>query len=84
MSEQNLLVNLVKKSVGLPTGESSCCGTVASQVSQKAANACDGAQSVDSEKGNASCCPEVAPQVAQVKPQEGERCTDTCTCNASQ
>lgn len=27
-TKDNLLVKLVKKSVGLPTGESGCCGTV--------------------------------------------------------
>jgi len=28
-TKDNLLVKLVKKSVGLPTGESNCCGTIA-------------------------------------------------------
>lgn len=52
MSDQNPLIKLVKKSVGLPTGESNCCGVVAPPVSQKRANQSDEVQPTK----NSSCC----------------------------
>lgn len=65
MSDQNLLVKLVKKSVGLPTGESSCCGGVAPQEtanqscaeqSADVSSCCGSQESVDLQKDESSGC----------------------------
>jgi hypothetical protein len=51
MSEKNVFIKLIKKSVGLPTGKSSCCGAPA-QASIEAAQGCCGAET----SGEGSCC----------------------------
>lgn len=73
MSDQNLLVKLVKKSVGLPTGESNCCGIVPQNLQETANQSC-GEQTADA----SSCC---GPQES-VDLQKNE--TSSCGCAASQ
>jgi len=94
MSENNPLVKIVKKSVGLPTGESDCCGVVAPQVSQGTASQNTGEQpaanssgcapqaAIDLPKGESHCCGAAAPQAAQETADQcaGEQSADTSSC----
>ncbi len=66
MSDQNPLIKLVKKSVGLPTGESNCCGVVAPPISPETANQSAGAQPTNS----SSCCD-----------SQGTEATAACDCD---
>ena len=55
---ENPLVKLIKKSVGLPTGESACCGTSASSACCGAEGAQDSSAGCGcgSEGGGGDCC----------------------------
>ena len=66
-SKDNLLVKLVKKSVGLPTSD--CCGAPASAQEQEAESCCGEQPSATTETsgcgcgGQSSCCSEQEQEV---------------------
>ena len=57
---ENLFVKLIKKSVGLPTGKSDCCGTSAGQPSDccngNASSDCCGAETSDASQSSGCGC----------------------------
>ncbi|HWI64306.1 MAG TPA: hypothetical protein VNT75_20900 [Symbiobacteriaceae bacterium] len=57
MSEKNSgpFVNLIRKAVGLPTGNSSCCGTPAADNSAPAKEGCCGPAPVKEQKSGGCC-----------------------------
>ncbi|MDF2629746.1 MAG: hypothetical protein K0R39_3577 [Symbiobacteriaceae bacterium] len=64
-SKRNVLVTIIRKAVGLPTGAGSCCGGSGAQAeakdTQAAANCCGGsvapvAKSTDRTDAGQSCC----------------------------
>lgn len=57
MSEKNSgpFVNLIRKAVGLPTGNSSCCGVPAANESTPAKEGCCSTAPVKEQKSE-SCC----------------------------
>ncbi len=73
--DENVLVKLVKKSVGLPTGSSSCCGAPAASTSADccgttASGECCGAeaQQTSPECGEAGCAGDCS---GEAKAEEG-------------
>ncbi|MBE2201248.1 MAG: hypothetical protein IAE79_21720 [Anaerolinea sp.] len=55
IQKDNALVNLVKRSVGLPVGGTSCCGATAVAETVKPSGNCCGGTAV-TENGTANCC----------------------------
>jgi hypothetical protein len=81
MSDQNLLVKLVKKSVGLPTGESSCCSDIAAQIAQAAQSAQESAnQGCAEQTADASSCGCSSQEAVDSHKSEA----GSCGCAASQ
>ncbi len=63
--DENLLVKLVKKSVGLPTGKSGCCGTATPPAAVSGSN-----QPSDSASTGCGCAS--APPQQPLPPAQGE------------
>jgi len=74
MSDQNVFVKFAKKSVGLPTGESSCCGSATPLAGQETAKQVRAKQTVNT----SSCC--ALQGSADLLKDE----TSSCECTASQ
>ncbi len=65
--DENPLVKLIKKSVGLPTGQSTCCGSAATASPSASAEVSQCCEAQPAESKPADCCGSQA-QAAETAP----------------